>query len=336
MDTWLLWKLTGGEVHATDYSNASSTGIYDTFCLGWSSLLFNITGLPVSIFPEVRDTSGDFGVTEAQLFGAEIPIRALVADQQSALFGECCFDAGDTKVTIGTGCFVDCNTGSKIVSSAGLLPMVAWKIGDEVTYMVEGLIASVGNVIDWGAHELGLYDHPPETEDMALSVADTNDVYFIPAFNGLNSPHLDPAARGTLIGISFSTKKEHIVRAILESAGYRCREVFDTIKAVLPSFEQSSTVRVDGGVSQNNFVDQFLADITDHSFDRVHDPARITALGAAFLAGLGAGVWTSKKQLTSLRQVGRIFNPVMDDETRARKYARWKKAISRSLKWADE
>ncbi|ELR23639.1 glycerol kinase [Acanthamoeba castellanii str. Neff] len=336
-DTWILWNLTGGKVHATDYSNASATGLYDTFELGWNQQLFSVVGLPASIFPEVRPTSGDFGSTLPRFFGAAIPIRAIVADQQAALFGECCFDVGDCKVTIGTGCFIDINTGSQpLVSTHGLLPLIAWAIGKEITYMIEGPMPSVGSVIDWGSREMGWYDHAKETEGMATSVDDTHGVYFVPAFSGLAAPHQDPTARGTILGMTTSTKKQHLVRAMLESIGYTCNDLLETMKADLPNLRVSPLMKIDGGVSQNDFVNQFIANMTGREIIRHPHPDQMTALGAAFLAGLGAGIWKSKEELKGLRASMHRFTPEFDEETRRTKYAAWKRAVERAMHWAQD
>jgi len=333
-DTWILWNLTGGKVHATDYSNASATGLYDTFELGWNQQLFTVVGIPNNIFPEVRPTSGFFGDSLPRHFGEAIPIRAIVADQQAALFGECCFEVGDCKVTIGTGCFIDINTGSQpLVSAHGLFPLIAWVIGNEVTYMIEGPMPSVGSVIDWGSREMGWYQDPCETEAMATSVEDTHGVYFVPAFSGLAVPYQDPTARGTLLGITTSTKKEHLVRAMLESIGFTCYDLLETIKMDVPNLRVSSMIKVDGGVSHNNFVNQFIANMSGRKIVRYQHPGQTTALGAAFLAGLGAGIWKSKKELKWLRTAMQQYVPQFDEQTRQARYAVWKRAVERSLGW---
>ncbi|KAL6047979.1 putative glycerol kinase 5 [Balamuthia mandrillaris] len=373
VDTWLLWKLTGGKVFATDYSSASSTGIYDPFRLQWNQQVLDIVGIPACIFPEVLPTSGSFGATTPNVLGAPVPITAIVADQQAALFAECCFDAGDLKVTIGTGGFMDVNTGSALLPSKnGLFPLIAWKLGDKITYMTEGPMSTVGSVLDWGKEELNLYDDVARTSEMAESVPDTDNVYFVPAFSGLNSPYQDPTARGTILGLTMSTKKEHIVRALLESFSYCCQDLLLAIREDFPSLSLATApttrngeddvaarqrlplIKLSGGVAQNDFLLQSIADTTNAIVERAVSPQDTTALGAAYLAGLAVGLWASTEELKRYRKVERVFQPKptqrtnsakqregrekkeeTEEERRAAKYAKWKKAVSHSLAWAD-
>jgi len=335
VDTWLIWQFTGGQVHATDYSNASSTGLYDPFQIQWNQTLFSVVGVPPLLMPEVRPTSGSFGSTIPSIFGESIPIMAVVGDQQAALFAECCFGVGDCKITMGTGAFVDINTGSNVyVSKRGLMPLIAWKINDNVTYMVEGIMTNIGTVIEWGARELNLFDKPEESERMAETVENSDGVYLVPAFSGLSVPHQDPTARGTIIGLTTATKKQHIVRAMLESVGYTAREVLDAVKSDIPSVKISESIKVDGGVSNNDFVCRWMAEMTQKEIVRDVNPDQTTALGSAFLAGLAAGIWTSTKELEQVRQKQKVWTPSMNKSQVKRYYNEWKRAVDRSLQWS--
>ncbi|MHB8780312.1 MAG: FGGY family carbohydrate kinase [Candidatus Geothermincolia bacterium] len=332
IDSWMIWKYTGGTVHATDFSNVSATGMFDPFSMGWSSVLIKAFKLPFKQMkmPEIRDTSGDFGHTD--VFGAEIPITAVVADQQSALFGEGCFDEGSVKITNGTGTFIDMNTGDKPMASVhALTPFIAWSIKGQPTFMMEGFVSSTGAAIQWLKDGLGIINDARETEDMANSVEDTGSVYVVPAFTGLTAPYWDPGARGTVIGLSRSSSKQQVVRATLESIAYQCRDI------VLAMQEDTDTeildVKADGGASANNFLLQFMSDLLGA---RVERPKNLegTALGAAYLAGLAVGYWETKEDILKNRQVDRNFSPGMADERREELYAGWKRAVERACRWA--
>ncbi|GAB4312486.1 MAG: glycerol kinase GlpK [Promethearchaeota archaeon] len=332
IDTWLVWKMTGGKVHATDPSNASATGLFDVFTHGWSSMVLGLLNIPAEVLPEIRPTSGDFGETEPELFGAAIPIRSVVADQQSSLFAQGCFEPGDVKCTHGTGTFIGMNTGSEaFVSKRGLFPFVAWQIGDDVTYMLEGLSATTGELIEWG-REIGLYEDPADTERMANEVPDSRGVYFVPAFVGLQFPWWDPTARGTLLGLSRGVNRSHLVRAFLEGLAFRCKDILDSMRE--DTGLAVKLIRADGGVSKNNFLLQFMADVLDCRVVRAEDPD-MTALGAAFLAGLAASFWERPEQLLEGRGTGDEFVPKMDPAERKARYSKWQQAVSRALGWSD-
>lgn len=332
IDTWLVWKLTGGAVHATDFSNASATNMFDTFKLQWSSLFLGLFDIPEAILPEVRETSGDFGKTAPHIFGGSIPIASVVADQQSALFGETCFASGDVKCTHGTGTFIDMNAGSEPVTSVHkLVPMIAWNLNGEVTYMLEGYLNTTGCVVQWLCEGLQIIEEPSETEAMASATDDTGGVYVVPAFQGLTSPYWDPLARGIVIGLTRGTRREHVIRATLEGIAYCCKDI-------LLAMEEDSgvhirSIKADGNASTNNFVLQFMADLLDVDIER---PSLLeaTALGAAFLAGLHVGYWRSKEEIRKYRKVDKTFQPAMEDAEREERYTTWKKAVERSFDWA--
>eukprot|EP01113_Clastostelium_recurvatum_P044111 TRINITY_DN7406_c0_g1_i2.p1 TRINITY_DN7406_c0_g1~~TRINITY_DN7406_c0_g1_i2.p1 ORF type:complete len:542 (-),score=97.12 TRINITY_DN7406_c0_g1_i2:74-1654(-) len=333
IDTWLVHNLTSGRVHATDYSNISSTGLYDPYILGHNAVLMGIMNLPKEILPSIMDTAGSFGECSPELFGHPIPITAVCADQQAALFGECCFQRGDVKITLGTGCFVDIMTGSRpMASTHGMYPLVTWKIKDEISFALEGSSSAVGTVIDWGTG-LDLYDDVSKSSDIASSVPNSCGLVFVPAFSGLSSPHNDPTARGLLIGMTSNVKKPHVVRAILESFGYRCKELIDTIRN--DSQTEIRSIKADGGVSRNDFVMQFISDMVEMPIDRAEDPD-MTALGACMLAGLGAGIFKDKEELSRLRKSNRIFEPSMPMSKRDRLFRKWEKALALSMHWADD
>lgn len=331
IDTWIIWNMTKGKTYATDFSNASTTGIYDSFNLKWSNLFLDLFNITEDILPEVLETNADFGLIDKKLFGDEIPIRSSVADQQSALFADGCFNAGDVKCTNGTGSFIDMNVGKKPSSSIHkLLPLIAWKIDGEVNYMLEGMITTTGSAIKWLKENLLIIKDLDESESLANSVQDSSGVYFVPAFTGLSSPYWDPHATGMVIGLSRKTKKEHIVRAALEGIVYRCKDVMVSME--IDSNLKIPSIKVDGGASKNNFLLQFMADILNVEVERpkVLDS---TALGAAFLAGLGCDFWESKKELMQCRKIDRIFKPSIKEEERVKLYNGWNKAIVRSLTW---
>ncbi|ESP00284.1 hypothetical protein LOTGIDRAFT_225946 [Lottia gigantea] len=330
IDTWLLWKLTGEKVHATDYSNASSTGLFDPFQIEWSGIVCNLVNIPMSIFPEVKDTSGHFGFTSEELVGVHIPITCLVADQQSALFGHCCFEAGDVKVTMGTGTFVDLNTGkTPHASIAGLYPVIGWKIGDEMTFVAEGQAADTGSILEW-AQSIGVLDDIRQSSDIAQSVPDSGGVYFVPAFSGIQAPINDDKATTCMIGMSPQTTKAHIVRSILEALAFRFKLLYETI--LVETKIPLSHIRADGGVTQNDFLVQLMSDLVNQSVERSND-ADITSLGAAFLAGLAVGVWNSKEELCELRGDNTIYNPQPTWKDYKYTFHQWEKAVSRSLHW---
>ena len=332
IDTWLIWKLTGGKVHATDFSNASATNMFDTFKLQWSSLFLDLFGIPESILPEVRESSGDFGATDSEIFGSPVPITGVCADQQSALFAETCFNPGDIKCTHGTGTFIDMNVGGEPVASLHkLVPLIAWSLNGEVTYMLEGYLATTGCAIQWLCDGLHIITEPSETDAMAGSVEDTGGIYVVPAFQGLTSPYWDPLARGIVIGLTRGTQKEHVVRAMLEAIVYRCKDVMMAMEE--DSGVEITEIKADGNASQNNFLLQFMADLLDVEIERPQ-LLEATALGAAYFAGLNVGYWKSKEDIVNYRKVDKTFQPKMEKPERERRYAKWKEAVKRSFAWA--
>ncbi|KAK7945351.1 hypothetical protein WMY93_001079 [Mugilogobius chulae] len=330
IDTWLLFKLTKGHVHATDYSNASATGFFDTYQMCWSEFLCSMVSLPLSILPTVENTNHDFGSTDISIFGEPIPIRSLMADQQAAMFGECCFDVGDVKITMGTGTFMDIHTGCKPHTSiAGLYPLVGWKFGAEVVYLAEGNAADTGTAIKW-AQELNLFEDVKETSDLADSVPDSDGVCFVPSFSGLQAPMNDPKACASFMGLKPSTTKCHLVRAILESIVFRNKQLYETMlrETQIPV----TKIRVDGGVSSNDFVMQLTADLFGRKVARP-DHCEMSCLGAAYVAGLAVGFWKSKEELKKLQSTDKVFlpqRPRKDQDYHSLLHS-WERALKRSM-----
>lgn len=331
VDTWLVWKYTAGKLHATDYSNISATGMYDPYQMKWSSQLLKPFKLPGDVtLPEIRETCGDFGVTD--VFGDPIPIRCVVADQQAALFGEACFDVGSVKCTNGTGTFIDMNTGDEPVASIhNMTPMIAWKMGGKTTYMLEGIISSAGSSIQFLRDNLCIIEDAAESEGCALAVEDSGGVYVVPAFTGLTAPYWDPYARGTVIGLTRATSREQVVRATLESIAYQCGDVAAAMEK--DTGIKVSLVKADGGASRNNFLLQFLADMLDVKVERP-TILEATALGAAYFTGIAAGYWKYPDDILRIHKVEREFTPKMAPETRESLRAGWKKAVGRACGWA--
>lgn len=339
IDTWLLFRLTKGHVHATDYSNASSTGLFDSYQMCWSGFLCSLVSVPLSILPAVENTGSNFGSTDSSIFGVSIPIKAVVADQQAAMFGECCFDVGDVKITMGTGTFMDINTGSQPHTSvAGLYPLVGWKLGAEVAYLAEGNAADTGTAIKW-AQELELFSDVKDTSAMAYSVADADGVCFVPSFSGLQAPLNDPKACASLMGLKPSTTKSHLVRAILESLAFRNKQLYETM--LQETHIPITSIRMDGGVSSNNFVVQLTADLFGRTVSRPQH-TEMSSLGAAFIAGLTVGFWRDREELRKLQFSNELFIPggVVKgggESLRREEYSQvlhsWEKALRRSMNW---
>ncbi|XP_077579777.1 glycerol kinase 5 [Stigmatopora nigra] len=329
VDTWLLFKLTQGGVHATDYSNASATGIFDTYQMCWSQMLCSLLSLPLSIFPKVEDTCHLFGSTDPSVFGVAVPILSAIADQQAAMFGECCYNVGDVKITMGTGTFMDINTGGAPHASVkGLYPLVGWKMGSEVVYLAEGNAADTGTAIDW-ARALDLFSDVEATSSMAYSVSDSNGVCFVPSFSGLQAPLNDPGACASFMGLKPSTTKCHLVRAILESVAFRNKQLYETVLAETDI--PITKIRVDGGVSANDFIVQLTANLLGRKMERCRH-REMSCLGAAFVAGLGTGYWRSREELKKLRQADAVFCP-KGRPSDARHLERWEGALRRSMHW---
>jgi glycerol kinase len=332
VDTWLIWKLTKGKVHATDYTNASRTMLFNIYDLKWDDELLSIFNIPKSMLPEVKPSSGLYGYTEGSLFGSPVAISGDAGDQHAALFGQTCFDEGTAKNTYGTGCFLLMNTGEKAVKSDhGLLTTLAWNINGKTTYALEGSIFIAGASIQWLRDELKMIDSSAESEVFASAVEDTNGVYLVPAFAGLGAPYWDPYARGTIIGLTRGTKKEHIIRAALEAIAY---QTYDVLKAMeTDSGITLKALKVDGGASSNNFLMQFQADILGVEVERPK-VTEITALGAAYMAGLAAGYWTGTEELAENWAVSKIFSPCIREEKTKELIIGWHKAVERSKGWA--
>jgi glycerol kinase len=332
IDTWLVWQLTRGKAHVTDYTNASRTMLYDINKLQWDPTILKALNIPEIMLPDVKASSEIYG--ETTLGTSKVPIAGMAGDQQSALFGQLCISEGLAKNTYGTGCFLLMHTGSKLTRSKnGLLTTIAIGPKCEVNYALEGSVFMGGAVIQWLRDELGLIRGAEDSEYFAKKVDDSNGVYLVPAFVGLGAPHWDPYARGTLVGLTRGANRNHIIRASLESIGYQVADL-------LTAMEQDSglpiaQIKVDGGASANNFLLQFQADLTDTSVVR---PKLIetTAMGAAFLAGLATGFWDGTDELKSLFSVDREFNSQISDEERIQKRSGWDRAVSRSLHWAEK
>ena len=331
IDSWLLYQLTGGRVHATEASNASRTLIYNIHERQWDDFLLGELKIPHAMLPEVRDSSGDFGVAQSEFLGAEIPIAGMAGDQQAALFGQGCTAPGLAKNTYGTGCFLLMNTGGDAhASSSGLITTIAWSIGGRVEYALEGSVFVAGAAIQWLRDGMGLIRDASDSEAVAQSVEDTGGVYLVPAFVGLGAPYWDQRARGAIVGITRGTTRNHIVRAALESIAYQTRDVVECVRA--DSGLELGTLRVDGGAATNDFLMQFQADILDVRVERPQ-VLEVTALGAALLAGLGVGFWSDRADLESTDERVQVFEPKLAAERREALYADWKRAVERSRDW---
>ena len=332
VDTWLIWNLTGGKVHATDYTNASRTMLFNIHTLEWDEEILGLLGIPKCILPKVVDCSGLIGTTEKSLFGAEISICGCAGDQQAALFGQCCFHKGDVKNTYGTGGFLLMNTGKEPVKSqSGLLTTIAWGIGGKITYALEGSVFVAGAVVKWLRDELKMIDDAAQSEQIARSVEDSNGVYVVPAFVGLGTPYWDPAARGSIFGLTRGSSRAHIVRACLEAI---CYQTADVIDAMVRDSSSLNTVRVDGGASANDFIMEFQADILGRTVIRPEN-VESTAMGAAFLAGLGCGIWRSFEDISQISGSCKEFLPAMKSTKRKALREGWNKAVRRSLHWEE-
>ena len=331
IETWLIWKMTGGKVHVTDYSNASRTMMFNIHTLKWDEEILTLLGIPACMLPEVRPSSEIYGETESSLFAGPIKIAGAAGDQQAALFGQACFKEGSVKSTYGTGNFLLLNTGDKpITSQNGLLTTIAWGLDGKVTYALEGSVFVCGAVIQWLRDELGILQKASDSERMAMSVDSSNGVYIVPAFVGLGAPYWDARARGTMFGLTRGANKNHIVRAALESIAYQCYDLLHAMSADLG--KELVTLKVDGGAAANDFLMQFQADILAA---RVVRPQCVetTSLGAAYLAGLATGYWESLEDIEGNWQVEREFAPSMDLEGRDRRLEGWHDAVKRTRGW---
>ncbi len=331
VDSWLIWNLTDGKVHATDYSNASRTMLYNIKDLCWDEELLALFDIPKSMLPEVLPSASIFGYTDKKLLGCEVPIGGVAGDQQAALFGQCCFDSGELKNTYGTGAFLLMNTGNvPYTTDDGLLTTIAWGLDGKVTYAVEGSVFTCGAAIQWLRDGLRLIESASDSEYYASKVKDSGGVLVVPAFQGLGAPYWDPYARGTIIGITRATTKYHIIRATLESIAYQIADVIDLIERSTEI--KVKTLKVDGGACANNLLLKFQSDILGITIER---PLCVesTALGAAYLCGLSLGVYTSIDEIRNNRKTDREFQPGQDDAWRDLHLSIWKKAVQRSLAW---
>lgn len=332
IETWLIWKLTGGRVHVTDYSNASRTMMFNINELKWDKDILAELDIPVSMLPEPVPSSFIYGETEEHIFGGPVRISGAAGDQQSALFGQGCFEKGQAKNTYGTGCFLLMNTGeSPVYSKNGLVTTIAWGIDGKVNYALEGSVFVAGAAIQWLRDELELIDSSPESERLALSVPDTNGVYIVPAFAGLGAPYWNPYARGAIFGLTRGADKCHLTRATLESLAYQTNDLLEAMKEDI-GYELLS-LQVDGGACANNFLMQFQADITAKPVKRP-ECIETTSLGAAYLAGLATGFWSDMDDITENLKTDREFTASMDEEKRTKLLAGWKKAVRCVLEWS--
>lgn len=327
IDSWIVWNLSGGKVHVTDYSNASRTLLYNIHELKWDDELLEMLTIPRSMLPEVRPSSEVYAKTSANhFFGKEVPIGGIAGDQQAALFGQACFNKGMAKNTYGTGCFMLMNTGEKAVRSRhGLLTTIAWGLNGKVEYALEGSIFVAGSAVQWLRDGLRMFDQASDSERYALAVDSTEGVYVVPAFVGLGTPYWDSNVRGAVFGITRGTKKEHFIRATLESLAYQTKDVLSAMEA--DSGIKLTKLRVDGGAVQNNFLMEFQSNILNVPVERPKI-SETTALGAAYLAGLAVGFWNDQEEISKKWAVERLFEPTMDEQTREKLYSGWKRAVN--------
>lgn len=334
VETWLIWKLTKGAVHVTDYSNASRTMLFNINTLKWDDEILKELDIPKSMLPQAKPSSEIYGETDPSFFGGRIPIAGAAGDQQAALFGQTCFEKGEAKNTYGTGCFLLMNTGeTPVFSKNGLVTTIAWGIDGTVHYALEGSVFVAGAAIQWLRDELRLIDSASDTEYLAQKVEDSNGCYVVPAFTGLGAPYWDQYARGTIVGLTRGVNKDHIIRATLESLAYQVNDVLEAMKA--DSGILLSALKVDGGASANNFLMQAQADVSQAP---VHRPncVETTAMGAAYLAGLAVGYWKDKEDVKKNWIIDRIFQPQIAKETRQKMLSGWKKAVRYAHGWAKE
>ncbi len=331
VETWLIWKLTGGKVHITDYSNASRTMLYNIVDLKWDEDILKELEIPVSMLPEVRPSSSVYGATSADLFGGEIPIAGAAGDQQAALFGQTCFKPGQAKNTYGTGCFLLMNTGTKpVFSGQGLITTIAWGLNDKVEYALEGSVFVAGSAVQWLRDQLRFFDSATDSEYFAKKVKDTAGCYVVPAFTGLGAPYWDPYARGAIVGLSRGVNKYHIIRATLESLAYQTYDILTAMEA--DAGMKLSSLNVDGGACANNLLMQMQADIIQTEVNRP-TCVETTAAGAAYLAGLAVGYWKSQEDLIQNISIDKRFVPQISFEEQQKKLKRWHKAVAYTRAW---
>ncbi len=334
VDSWLIWNLTRGQVHVTDYTNASRTMLYDIRKLKWNQEILEYFGIPAAMLPQVKPSSHIFGYTSEEVMGGRIPIAGVAGDQQAALFGQCCFKPGEVKNTYGTGCFLLMNTGTDAVHSKnGLLTTIAASVGDRVEYAVEGSIFVAGASIQWLRDELRMLKTAAQSEQYCTAVEDTAGVYVVPAFAGLGAPYWQQYARGTIVGLTRGAAKEHFIRATVESLAYQVGDVIEAMEK--DSGIRLTSLKVDGGASANNFLMQFQADILNAAVVRPRC-IETTALGAAYLAGLAVGYWKDRDEIAGNWQIDQRFKPQMDDKRREELKKGWKRAVRCALAWAED
>ena len=332
IDSWIVWNLTNGRSHVIEISNASRTMLFDINKVEWSDDLLDLFEIPRSILPEVVPSSGRLTTVGGNFFsGRAIPITGMCGDQQSSLFGQCCFDPGMIKITYGTGAFLLVNIGeTPLIVHDGILTTIAWQLEGEINYALEGSVFSAGATVQWVRDQIGLIKESSDIERLASDVNNNGGVYLVPAFNGLGAPHWDPQARASIQGLTSGSNKGHIARAALESIAYQCEDV---IQSMGRSVENTSKVRVDGGASANNLLMQFQSDISHIEIER-SSSVESTSLGAAYLAGLGAGFWANKDEIREIWKGSGLFSPTIDEKKRNALKSDWLKAISRSKRWA--
>lgn len=334
VETWLIWKLTKGKVHVTDYSNASRTMLFNIKELKWDKDILKELNIPENMLPEPKPSSCVYGEVDPQFLGGKIPIGGAAGDQQAALFGQTCFTAGEAKNTYGTGCFLLMNTGeTPVYSKNGLVTTIAWGLDGKVNYALEGSIFVAGAAIQWLRDEMKLIDSSPDSEYMASKVKDTNGCYVVPAFTGLGAPHWDQYARGTIVGLTRGVNKYHIIRATLESLAYQVNDVISAMQA--DSDITLTSLKVDGGACANNFLMQFQANIINAPVKRPMC-VETTAMGAAYLAGLAVGYWLNKEAVIKNWQIDRVFHPEMEEDKRTAMIKGWNKAVKCAYHWAKE
>ena len=334
VETWLIWKLTGGKVHVTDYSNASRTMLFNIHTLTWDEDILRELQIPASMLPQVMPSSGIYGETDPFLFGGAIPIAGAAGDQQAALFGQTCFSAGEAKNTYGTGCFLLMNTGDiPVISKNGLVTTIAWGLDGQVTYALEGSVFSAGSAVQWLRDEMRLIDSAADSAYMAAKVIDTNGCYIVPAFTGLGAPYWDPYARGTIVGLTRGVNKYHIVRATLESIAYQTADILRAMNA--DSGITLSALNADGGASANDLLMQMQADTIGAPVQRPRC-VESTAMGAAYLAGLAVGYWTGLADVLRNRAIDRVFYPSIGQAERDKRLKGWEKAVKYAFGWAKD
>ena len=335
IDTWLIWKLTGGKAHVTDYSNASRTMLFNIHSLKWDDELLEVLNIPKTMLPEVRPSSEIYGRTAAyHFFGQEVYVAGAAGDQQAALFGQACFESGMAKNTYGTGCFMLMNTGENAVpSNHGLLTTIAWGVDGKVEYALEGSIFVAGAAIQWLRDGLRIIENAPQSEELALKVESVDGVYVVPAFTGLGAPYWDMDARGAIFGLTRGTSREQLVRATLESLAYQTKDVLSAMEA--DSGITLKFLRVDGGAVRNNFLMQFQSDLLAVSVDRPQ-VSETTALGAAYLAGLATGFWKNREEITTNWAIDQTFDPKLSEEMRIKLYKGWKRAVKSTMYWSKD